>query len=282
MPDERLLRPLVVDWFHFAWPILVGLSSFYLGRYFHRWSASVRAALVGLTVGLMLIATASLFHFMPRQIEILFSHVGGITVFLCWMILGVMGISWSNPDPNTDIFLRIMAAAVPLLLIAIESSGSLWFRHKEQDAWYNFAAEKGDGTLRQSTASTCLPACGVMLLHANGVFGASEGELAYLSNTTFFGTEAHALARAITAKIGDPLKVAEARFATYDDCRDAGSVPFIAQIRFGNLNHHSVLITKIEKDSLIWVDPLARVSETKTRVDFEKRWTGIVIWVRSK
>jgi len=209
MPPDELLRPLAVDIIYFLLPLLIGLGAFFLGWFFNRWSIAVRAGLIGLTVGAIFVVLALLFHAIPRDVELAFSHVGGVVIVLCWMILGVIGFSWSAPKPSSDFFARFVLPLMPLILIGVEAGGSLWFRFGHTDPWLN--RPTGAGRMVQTTKMTCLPVSAAMLMYQHGFVDIdkddcenSEGELAYLANTSFFGTDGHVMARVITQKINKP------------------------------------------------------------------------------
>lgn len=279
MPPNSLLRPLPVDIILFALPLLIGIGAFFLGRFFHRWSIAVRAGLIVLTVAAIFLAWGILFHAIPGPINLVISHFGGVTVVLCWIILGVIGISWASPNPTMDLVFRLLIALLPLGLIAIESGGSLWFRYKNPDSWLNRPSESG--VIRQTTSKTCLPASGAMLLHHYGINNMSEGELAYLANTSYFGTDNNVMARAMTRKIGKRNVRAVTIESNYDDMVERG-IPFIAQVQLENIGNHAVLVKKLSPHTLVWIDPLPDPQginfERHIDPDFFKAvWTGSAI-----
>jgi hypothetical protein len=276
MPPNSLLRPLPVDIILFAIPLLIGVGAFFLGRYFHRWSIAVRSGLIVLTVAAILLAWGILFHSIPRPIDLTFSYFGGVIVILCWIILGVIGISCATPDVGTDLVLRIIVSILPLGLIAVETGGSLWFRYKNTELWANRPRESG--MMTQSTAKTCLPVAAAMLLHQYGVDDVSEGELAYLGNTSFFGTDNHVMARAITRKLGKRGVRAETIRTNYDDMVER-EAPFIAQVQLEHIGNHAVLIRRITPHTLVWIDPLKGYEEHVEPHLFKLVWTGAAIVV---
>jgi hypothetical protein len=286
MPPETLLRPLSSDVLSFLTPLLIGLGAYLLGRYFKRLSLAVRVSLVGLTVAAIFVVMAMLFQAMPRPVEVAFSYVGGVIIVLCWMILAVIGYSWATPNPSSDFFARFFLALMPVALIAVESGGSLWFRFINTEPWKNRpSAANWGGRMVQTTKMTCLPVSAAMLLDSYGLvdkdkddFDFSEGELAYLANTSFFGSDGHVMARAMTQKIKleNPDGKATMYRATFDEMVERGA-PFIAEVQLDNVGKHAVLIITITKHILLWIDPLVGEPQNKNASEFESVWTGNVI-----
>ncbi len=274
MPPSSLVRPLPVDIILFLVPILIGLGAFFLGRFFNRWSIAVRAGLIGLTTGAICVVAALLFHALPRPIDVSFSFAGGVIVVLCWMILGVIGFSWATPNPAAPLFFRFMIPILPLMLIGVEAGGSLWFRFFETHVWYNLPGESG--VMKQTTKVTCLPAAAVMLLHQYGIDNVSEGEFAYLANTSFFGTDGHVMARAITQKIDKPGVRAVMIDVTYEEMAER-EAPFIAQVQMQKMGTHSVFVKKLTLHTLVWVDPFDGFPRDVPPATFDHVWTGSVI-----
>lgn len=286
MPPETLLRPLASDVLSFLTPLLIGLGAYLLGRYFKRLSLAVRVGLVGLTVGAIFVVLAMLFQAMPRQVEIGFSYVGGVIIVLCWMILAVIGFSWATPNPSSDFFARFFLLMMPIALIGVEAGGSLWFRFVNTEPWKNRpSAFNWGGRMVQTTKMTCLPVSAAMLLYSYGLvdknkddFDFSEGELAYLANTSFFGSDGHVMARAMTQKIKleNPDGMARMFRATFDEMIERGA-PFIAEVQLDNVGKHAVLITTFTRHVVEWIDPLVGEPQNKTAAEFESVWTGNVI-----
>lgn len=275
MPPISLLRPLPIDLIYFLLPLVIGLAVFCIGRFLNRWTMMVRAGLVGLTLGAICVTFALLFRAIPRPIDLAFSYAGGVVVVLCWMILGVIGCSWSAPNPSSDFLFRIGLVVFPLALIGVESGGSLWFRYYRPEVWHN--RPNPAGSMAQTTTTTCLPASAAMLLHQYGFPNASEGECAYLANTSFFGTDSHIMARAITQKIGKRGVRAIAVTATYQDMIDLGK-PFIAQMQMESVGNHAVLVRRLSQHMVEVIDPL----DGNPRDDwkpkrFQEMWTGHAI-----
>lgn len=274
MPPSTLLRPLAVDLGAFAAPLLIGVAAFLIGRYFHRWSLFVRAMLIAITAVAVVAMWGLLFRVIPRPIDAAFSYIGGILVVLCWLVLGVIGFSWSNKSGSTDLLLRITLAILPLILIGIEASGGLWFRFESTEVWQN--RPKSSGLMTQSTSMTCLPASAAMLLHQYGIEYVSEGECAYLANTSYFGTDANVMARALTRKINRRGVEARAISATFEKMVDR-STPFIAEVQLRERGRHAVLVTKASPFTVTWVDPLDGFPYDYPADYFTQVWNGTAI-----
>jgi hypothetical protein len=287
MPPDSLLRPLALDIISFLMPLWIGLGAFFVGRHFNRWSTVVRIGLVGLTVALIFAVIALLFHALPRPVEMAFSYAGGVVIVLCWMILGVIGYSWSSPNPSSDIFARFFLALMPTALIAVEAGGSLLFRFGYTEPWYNRPTEAARMT--QRTKMTCLPAAASMLMFKYDYVDISkddcceysEGELAYLAKTSLFGTDGHVMARVLTQKINNPGVSVAMRKYTYEEMVARGT-PFVAEVQLEQVGKHSVLVTVIKQHHLQWIDPLNGNPHDVHPSTFEKVWTGNAIVIDGK
>jgi len=225
---------------------------------------------------------------LPRPIELGISYAGGVIIVLCWMILAVIGFSWSAPKVSPDFFARFGLLLMPVALIGIEAGGSLWFRFVDTEAWQNRPNPLlWEGRMVQSTNMTCLPACAAMLLYKYGLVADgeneecdfTEGELAYLANTSFFGTDAHIMAQAMTRKIKKehPQSRAIAKRATLEEMVAWGA-PFIAEVQFEKVGKHSVFVYTITQHELAYIDPfLSEPIGEIPHLVFDKLWTGNVI-----
>lgn len=273
MPPSSLLRPLPVDLVFFAVPLAIGLGAFLLGRFFHRWSILFRAFMILFTFLAVCLAWGLLFHAIPVPIANAFSFLGGIIIVLCWLILGVIGISWATPNPTVDMATRLLLALLPMALIAAEAGGALWVRFKEPDMWHNVPRA---GFMTQTNPKTCLPAAAALLLDRYGIEGISEGELAYLANTSYFGTDNFVMARALTRKIARKGVRAVNLKTTYDEMRERDQ-PFIAQVQLEEVGNHAVLVQQLGDYTLTWIDPLNGFEKIIERAYFESVWTGSAI-----
>src|SRR5581483_11626133 len=109
-----------------------------------------------------------------------------------------LGVAWSAPKKSlSPAFLGIIAS-ITFLVFLNESAGRLWWRFAADSLWAN--RPDANGCLTQTTGLTCASAANAMLLRHLGVT-ASEGELAYLSNTSLLGTTALDMADALRLKL---------------------------------------------------------------------------------
>jgi hypothetical protein len=119
-----------------------------------------------------------------------------------------------------------------------------------------------------------------MLLHHYGI-AASEGELAYLSNTSLLGVTAIAMADALAIKLeGTNLRpVVERR--TYDELCSA-TEPFVAQVDLPRLGGHTLFVISCSAEKAVVVDPGKGVHDVMSRGDFESIWDGTVLRLVSR
>jgi hypothetical protein len=209
---------------------------------------------------------------LPAQLVVWISLIGGAATLLCWAALLVLGFVWGAPRKTlSPTFLGCLAGLATLLLL-IESSGWILWRYVMTDTWERTV--NADGYMRQSNGLTCSPAAAVMLLHYHGI-KASEGEMAYLAGTSVFGTEIHAMAEALSAKVQDRGWRAVAGVREYADCLHRQK-PFLAHIRteFGG---HAVFVLKIDSHGVIVIDPLDGQRTSYPREVFKEIWDETVI-----
>src|SRR5262249_8652817 len=143
------------------------------------------------------------------------------------------------------------------------------------ELWHRTADTKG--ALRQSSRWTCAPAAAVMLLRRHGI-DASEGEIAYLANTSLFGTDARSLARALSFKLRPRRFHAVAEFPTYEECVRPGT-PFVAHVRGETFGGHALFVEKAAQDQVEVIDPVDGIRKKINRAEFERAWDGTVVRV---
>ncbi len=189
---------------------------------------------------------------------------------LLGVVLKVRGRSFSTG------FLYTLAG-LALLLIAVESSGRLWWRYVGHEAFQNFPDE--NGFIRQSSGMTCSPAAAAMLLHCYGL-RVSEGEMAYRAGTSFLGTDAFSEAHAVHSLV-EPLGLkAVASHKSYDDClRDER--PFLAHVHGVN-EGHALLVQAMTPEAVAVLDPADGLRRQISRSEFERIWDGTAIEVVEK
>jgi hypothetical protein len=269
-----MLRPLVLDILALLVPACVGALTFWGGRSLRRLPRVLQVGSVVLAVAVVAGGAASLAGLLPDRVGQLVSLAGGGTVLLSWAALLLLGIAWAAPDRClSTAFLACLAALAGCLLV-IESSGPLWWRFCAPELWQN--TPDAHGNLLQSSGTTCAPAAAAMLLHRYGI-PASEGEMAYLAGTSLFGSDAHALARALDAKVRPHGWRASAGHADYEECVRRGE-PFVAHVR-GPSFGHAVLVERASRDGVQVVDPVEGKPGRMSRDEFKRAWDGTVIRV---
>lgn len=142
--------------------------------------------------------------------------------------------------------------------------------------WEKTADAKG--YVQQSSGLTCSPAAAVMLLHHYAI-PASEGEMAYLAGTSFFGTDALGMARALTWKTAARGWHAEVVTPDFASCLKL--TPFIAHVHLPNIGGHALLVDKADSDYVHVIDPLDGQRRKMAREEFEAVWLGIMIHIRT-
>jgi hypothetical protein len=158
-------------------------------------------------------------------------------------------------------------------LILLQSGACLWWRLVRAELWER-RADAGGG-LQQATGWTCYPAAAVMLLHHYGI-AAGEGEMAYSANTSLWGTDDHAMARAMTARGYPAGWRARVEITDYEACVRQGG-PFIAQVVPPTIGPHALFVRSTGPESLRVIDPLDGVPKELSRTAFESMWTGRLI-----
>ncbi|MBY0231583.1 MAG: hypothetical protein K2W96_20040, partial [Gemmataceae bacterium] len=123
----------------------------------------------------------------------------------------------------------------------------------------------------QTSGTTCGPAAAAMLLRRYGI-EAGEGEMAYLAGTSLFGSDAHALARALEAKAGLRAQGGRTRWEARQ------GAPFIAHVRGASLGH-AVLVERLDERGATITDPAGGGTRRMARGEFERAWDGTAVWI---
>jgi ABC-type bacteriocin/lantibiotic exporter with double-glycine peptidase domain len=187
--------------------------------------------------------------------------------------LFLLGVVWGMPGRRLRAAFLAVLAAVAGAFILLEAGACLWWRYALPELWERNADARG--ALMQSTGWTCLPASAVMLLHQYGI-PASEGELAYLANTTLFGTDEYVMARALNAKLRARGWRARVEEATYEECVRRGE-PFIAHVEPPDIGNHAILVERAWPDGVEVIDPLDGIPRNLPRAAFEEIWDGTLL-----
>jgi hypothetical protein len=269
-----MLRPLAFDIAMLLIPIAVGAGAFLLGRSIYRGATFLRIGAVAVVVAIVIAGVFAFFSLLPAQVEPVVSRIGGATIILCWSALFLMGVVWKAPRRSFSTSFLSAIAGIAGILIVIESAGALWWRFGDTDAWRRTA--NAEGALQQSSGATCSPAAAVMLLGKFGI-SSSEGEMAYLSGTSLFGTDDYAIARALDRKV-EPLGWhAEALRTDYETCLRR-RIPFLAHVR-GFSSGHALLVEGMNPEFVLVLDPADGKRKKIARSDFESAWNNTAVYV---
>jgi ABC-type bacteriocin/lantibiotic exporter with double-glycine peptidase domain len=114
-----------------------------------------------------------------------------------------------------------------------------------------------------------------MLLHHYGV-QTSEGEMAYLANTSYLGTDVRSIARALTLKGRSHGLLAQVALADYEACLRQ-TAPFLACVRVPGIGSHAVLVLRVNPDRVELIDPRFGHRQTLVRAEIEPQWEGRIV-----
>lgn len=268
------MRPLALDILDVVIPLAVGAALFIGGRLQRRLPMALRVVLVVAAIGIVVIGGLTLAHVIPAEVGLWVSRIGGATVLLAWIAQFLVGIVWDTTGRSFSASFLVVLTILAGCLIAVESSGRLWFRYRETELFARYPDEKG--MLQQSSGASCSPTAAAMLLHRHGI-KSSEGEMAYLAGTSLFGTDAPSIARALRLKLEDRVWRVVARHMSYDECTRLG-VPFIAHVA-GSSSGHALLVESAVADHVQIVDPAEGKRIWMLRAAFEKIWDGTAIYL---
>jgi hypothetical protein len=275
-PHESL-RPVILDVLAFLWPLFAGIAAFVVGHFLLRWPKSLRRFLIASAIGAVVVGGAFFGGLLPGRINAVLAGIASGTVVLSWAALLLLGVVWSVPERRISTAFLLALAVVTAGLLLIESSGRVWQRYFTGPSWSRFA--DANGRLMQSGGSTCSPAAGVMLLHQYGIV-ASEGEMAYLADTTPLGTDAYGLARALARKVEGRGWRVEVQQTDYDSCV-RGGWPFVAHVSRPDVGPHALIVTRAAESYADCIDPLDGLSVRIPREAFQQMWSGVAVRVNS-
>lgn len=268
------MRPVVLDILDVLIPLAVGLAFFFGGRMFWRLPLLLRTLLVASAVGIVVIGALTLGHLTPPEFGFWVSRVGGATVLLALVAQFLIGIVWDTTGRSFSAHFLAAIVFISCCLIAVESSGRLWFRYRETELFDRYPDERG--FLQQSSGASCSPTAASMLLHRYDI-RSSEGEMAYLAGTSLFGTDAPSIARALERKLAGQNWHAVFRHVDYDESTRLGG-PFIAHVK-GSTSGHALLIEHALPDHVQIVDPADGKRTWMLRADFLRIWDGTAIYL---
>ncbi|MBM3996502.1 MAG: hypothetical protein FJ303_20460 [Planctomycetes bacterium] len=270
-----MFRPLILDFLDVMLPTAAAFGALAVGRYLNRVEVWVFRVVVSVVVSVVLLLGLSYFTPIHAYVSDGLWWMGGLTTIMCTAAMLLIGIVWSSEERSTSTaFLRTIVALV-MLIIALTSGGRLWWRFFAEVAWNNSPDQAG--LLKQSSGWTCSPAVAAMLLHHHGI-QTTEGEMAYLANTSFLGTDAPSIARALTVKADQTFDALILR-ADYGDCLRQPT-PFLACIHVPRLGGHAVLVLSVDDSAMELVDPRFGQKQRMPRSEVEKQWDGTIVILR--
>jgi len=273
-----MLRPVYLDLLDVLLPLLAVAVALVAGRHLDRLPRSVFRVLIALTVvGVLVLGVSYVVPVLETVHDVLW-YVGGGTTVACLLATLLLGVVWTAPGRSTSTgFLRVLVGLIAVIVV-LTSGGRLWWRMVDQTTWHNTPDARG--CLTQTTGWTCAPATATMLLHHYGV-RTSEGEMAYLANTSYLGTDVRSIAEAMTRKGRSHGLLARVAFADYEACsRQPG--PFLACVWVPGLGGHAVLVFRVNPDDIELIDPRFGHRQTLARAEIEPRWEGRIVYLEAE
>jgi hypothetical protein len=270
-----MLRPLVIDLLAALLPVVIGASALVLGWRLCRWR---RLYLVGGIVLSVLLSTAVVLlsaTALQDHAGMMIHRLGGAVLLSSWPGCFLMGVVWGNPRRTFSRGFCGFLTGLLVVLLLMASSGRLVWRSFGGSMWHNTADK--DGCLFQTSGMTCGPASVVMLLHHHGI-EATEGEIAYLSNTSLFGNTLYGLTETVDLKVWPEGMQVHVGQLGYEEARALG-VPFVAQCTIFGIKGHAIYVEHLDEDHALIVDPLHGHRERMRRQEFESKWNGRSLWV---
>jgi MFS family permease len=202
--------------------------------------------------------------------------IGGGVTPACLGALVLAAIVAASPERTVRLGVLRLVAAMAALLLAAAAFGSL--------AWLlrpaTMANTPGtDGLIRQSTAVTCGPASGAMLLARAGIV-ASEGQVALAADCSpLIGTEIPTLAHGLDRLARPHGRRCECGTLTYDRLvaldRPAVISIYLAHLRLW----HAVLVERAGPDGVELADPLGGQRERVGRAELTAEWDPLGVWM---
>jgi hypothetical protein len=279
-----VLRPLWVDLLLTLLPLALAIAAWVAGRY---WARMPRELAVPLIILALLIVPLPLLRFVPGWRDfagVLLHSFGGATRLECGAALFLLGIASAAPRKSlSPAFLGTVAGLVGLVMLT-ESAGRLWWRFMAPATWNN--VPNANGCITQTTGSTCSSAATAMLLHHHGI-RASEGELAYLSNTSLLGTTSLDMADALRAQLETGWFRQTGWFRPvveripYDKLVSKHWA-FVADVDLPNIGGHAVFVRLATAQVVELVDPRDGTLQQMPRREFERIWEGTALLIVSE
>lgn len=267
--------PIIIDVLEILGLLSLAVVAYFLGRLNARWPAAVQR--VAILIALLLIAFVGCVYLglLPLESRRILFYLRGPKVVLALVAVFFLGVAWHEPRRSfSPVFLLFLAVAAGSMLL-IESTAPLYWRFLAADSWAR--TPDGQGCLKQSTIWSCGPAALAMLLQRHGI-EASEGEMAYLSRTSFLGTDGFALARAVDDKIAGRGWSCVFEQTDLDHCLTRRQ-PFIATIRSAGMFAHAIVVDQIGTEGVTVVDPMDGVRKLVLRGEFAEKWNGEAMYI---
>jgi hypothetical protein len=243
--------------------------------YLRRLAKAIFRGVIGISITIVVFLGVSYFTPLRDPANDFLWHFGGIAAIACVLAMLLLGVVISSPGRSTSTgFLRVLVGLVVLIMV-LNSGGRLWWRFVGQATWENTPDK--NGCLTQSTGWTCSPAVASMLLHHYGI-SSSEGEMAYLANTSYLGTDVEAIAQAMTTKGQANRLVAQVLRADYDGALKQ-SAPFLACVRIPGIGSHAVLVLSINPEGVELIDPRFGLRQKMARPEIERQWENKIVYL---
>lgn len=268
-----MVRPILVDVAACVLPLLIGAAALLTGMCLPRrrraWLLSGTCVSILFLVSLALVQATALHDVAAALIY----HLGGAGRLAAWPACLLLGIVWGTPNRTWSTGFTVFVTVFLAAMLLLGSGGRLLWRCCGGNQWQHVVND--DGALTQSNTVTCGPASAAMLLQRYGII-ATEGEMAYLSDTSLLGVSLHGLAHALDTKAEATGWCARVECATYDAGR-ACQAPFIAEMRVLGLKTHAIFVERLAEDHAEVIDPWWGKREKMPRAYFEETWTGRMV-----
>lgn len=255
-------------------PVAVGGAAVWLGGQSVRLSRRLYGGVVCLALAVLVAAGLCFVKQFQDFTGPILDWIGGPVVLGTWAGLLLVGIVWKTPGRSMSRGFLGILVLLALGGITFENSGRLIWRWFGGSMWEHRPDARG--RLAQSRGMTCSPTAGVMLLQRYEV-PASEGELAYLANTSLLGTSPYGLARALQAKVDSQGWEVHAETVTFADC--LARTPFVASVRIPGIGGHALLVERIQPGKVHYIDPLDGMPYAVSHETFEVWWDGRIVYL---
>ena len=246
------MRPLILDIVETFLPLVAGLLAFAAGRWADRLSRSAYFALIGVAVGIVVIAWP-VHLFLDVTLGPWLYRVGGEASPAMWAGLFLLGVVCTLPNRTLRTRFVVIVVGLMGIILFLQGGGRLLWRFGLADAWQNTADTQGN--LQQSTGISCGPASAVMFLHHHGVAVSEEVRIAR------DGRHRHEPARPRRGderKLGRPVRVERTDFDTQ---RQRGT-DFIAAVKLPHVRSHAIYVAAADGEHAFVVDPLEGRAQT--------------------